>query len=810
MKNILLMAALLWATGTAVAQGTTITGQVTSPQDQPIEGAIVQLFRTQDSTLTKTELTDADGRYEFSGIGVGEYRLFVSQLNNVHRGAPFAVEGQPTLALSKIQLTESSVQLSGVTVTSKTPFVERKIDRVVVNVDALISNAGTNALEVLEKSPGVTVDQDGGLRLKGRAGVMVFIDDKPTYLSSDELANYLRTLPSGSLDKIEIMTNPPAKYDAAGNAGVINIRLKKNTITGLSGGISVSYGQGFYHRTNNSGNINYRINKFNFFANAAYVENNSYQDLTIWRDYFSPNGAPLSSFVQNSFIKRGRDSRNARAGMDFYINKKSTLGVVLSGFSNPNSEVITNAATLSDGTNQPISRTQSTNPANGTWLNGTTNLNYTYKISEKGGELSTNLDHIRYRSELEQTLTNTVFSPQNVLESSTVLESELPATIGISTAKVDYSRPLPGEANMEAGAKASWVETDNTAAFFDAENGVRTPNLAFSNQFRYKEQIQAAYLNYNKTIGKLGLQTGLRFERTAIEGNQLGNAQVPDSTFQRQYNSLFPTIYASYTLDSVGKHQLGLSLGRRIQRPNYQDMNPFTYPIDRFTLYGGNPFLQPTFSYNTELSYTYNNAITLGFQYNYTNDEISETIETRNGIFYSRPGNFGKSITAGISLNATLNPTSWWTIQCYTEVMRNQYESQIYGQVLDTAGIYWFIGPNNQFQLNKKWSAELSGYYQTRIISGQFALIPVGSIRAGVSCRLFDGKGTIKLNVSDLFYTNQPGGRIFSIADSRGRWLSYLDSRVVNVAFSYRFSKGQTLKARKTGGSETETGRIRT
>ncbi len=809
MRYLMICFSLLVANATAVAQ-TSITGQVFNPQKQPVEGAIVQLLCAQDSTLAKTELTDTEGRYEFITIKNGQYRLVVTHLGGMpYRSEPFMVEGA-TIAMPVVQLTDGNVQLREVTVTSKVPLIERKIDRTVVNVEALLSNAGTNALEVLEKSPGVTVAENGDIRLKGRAGVMVFIDDKPTYLSSEELANYLRSLPAGSLDKIEIMPNPPAKYDAAGNAGVINIRLKKTTITGFSGGFSVSYGQGFYHRTNNSGNFNYRVNKFNLFGNASYAENNTYQDLTIWRNYFTPAGVPSANFVQNSFIKRERYSRTARLGLDYYLTKKSTLGVVFSGFSNPTKETTTNFATLSDGNDNPVSLVEALTPERGRWLNGTANLNYTLKLDSAGSEITANLDHIRYDSKLDQSLTNILLTPQRVLESQSVLVSELPANIAISTAKIDYTKPLPKGANFEAGAKASWIETDNTAAFFDQENNVLTPNLTFSNRFKYQEQIQAAYVNYNRTFGKLELQSGLRLERTAIVGNQLGNAVVPDSTFERQYNSLFPTFYAGYTLDSVGKHQLGLSAGRRIDRPDYQSMNPFTYPIDRFTLYGGNPFLKPTFSYNTELSYTYNNVITTALSFAYTNDEISETIETGNNIFYSRPGNFGKSNTTSLSVNATLKPTKWWTIQCYTELTRTQYQSLIYGQRLDTSGIFWYIGPVNQFQIDKKWSAELSGNFQTRVISGQFALIPLVSVRAGIARKLFDGKGSIKFNLSDVFYTQQPGGSIFSLSNSQARWLSYLDTRVATVSFSYRFSKGQLLRARKTGGSESETGRVRT
>lgn len=809
MKQNILWLCLCWWSTFALAQNT-VSGTILQQNNKSVEGLVVHLLRSPDSALVKSELTDTEGRFVFERIKTGEYRLAIAQMGyEAYKSASFSVDGAD-ITLPAIALRETSVELSGVTVTAKVPFIERKIDRTVVNVDALISNAGTNALEVLEKAPGVAVDMDGDIRLKGKSGVMVFVDDKPTYLSSADLANYLRSLPSGSLDKIEIMPNPPAKYDAAGNAGVINIRLKKTVTKGFSGGVSLSYGQGHYHRTNNSFNFNYRINKVNFFGSAAYSQNNTYQDLTIWRDYFTETGAPLSGFVQQSYIKKQFKSANVKLGLDYYLNAKSTVGFVLNGFDNPSLVTTTNNATVSDALGAPVSLIEAVTPADKRWQNGTANVNYTYKMNDKGRELSANADYIGYTSTLDQTLTNTVFSPAKEYVGQSILDSDLPAEIYIRTLKADYTHPLPGDAKLEAGAKTSWVNTDNTANFFDVLDNVATPNYEFSNRFQYRENINAAYVNYNKSWGRWGVQSGLRFENTNLEGDQLGNVVVADSSFKRTYNSLFPTFFASYNLDSAGIHQLGLSLGRRINRPDYQSLNPFTYPMDRFTIYGGNPFLQPTFSNNVELSHTWNNAITTTLSYSYTKDVISETIEQGSNIFYSRPGNFGKSISYGISVNAVLKPTTWWTIQCYTEVMNNRFESLIYGQVLDTAGFYIYIGPNNQFQINQRWSAELSGNYQSRMPYGQFSLIPVWSARAGVACKILKDKGTVKLNVNDLFYTNQPGGAIHSLANSTARWLSYLDTRVITLSFSYRFSRGESLRARKSGGSETEQSRVGT
>lgn len=792
------------------AQTGKITGEVSGAKE--LNGAVVTLLKAKDSGFAKTTFCNAERKFEFELVKEGTYLIMVTHVG-YQKYISGIVEVSATQLLVQvplIQLQEAVKDLQEIKVQAKKPFIERKIDRVVVNPDALIGNAGANSLEVLEKAPGVLVDVNGVISLKGKQGVMVFIDDKPTYLAAADLAGYLRSLPAGSIESIELMTNPPAKYDAAGSAGVINIRLKKNIVKGLNGGINLSYGQGRYHRTNNSFNLNYRINKFNFFTNISANENNSYQDLTINRFYFAPDGTYTSGFTQNSYIKKEQRSFNARIGADYYINKKATLGLAFSGFINPSFSPVTNNAKVLDNNNNPVSLVQATNPSNRKWTNGSINVNYTHQFAQKGKELSVNVDYIQYNSTVTQNLVNSTFTPVYVPTGKTTLQSSLPANINIQTGKIDYTNPFKKGGKFDAGIKVSIVNTDNTADFFDVIGNISTPNYVFSNRFQYKENINAAYINYSRDWKKISVQSGLRLENTNITGRQLGNPVVKDSSFQRNYTNLFPTLYIAYRFDSTQTHQLVFSAGRRINRPNYQDLNPFTYPLDLYTYYGGNPFLQPTFAYTFELSHTFKNKITTSVEYSIVNNLIQETNEQRGTVYYSRPGNFGKQIVYGVDVTGNFQLTKWWMLQVYTEFKNLGYKSLIYGQVLDENKFYWYIGPTNQFTITKNLSAELAGSYQTRILVAQFLTIPVWQMRAGLSQKILKGKGSLKLNVSDLFYTNQPGGDIRNIANSKANWLSYLDSRVVTLAFAYRFNKGKSLNARKSGGSDDEKGRIKT
>jgi hypothetical protein len=794
------------------AQGS-ISGTVLKPDKQKADAAIVNLLRAKDSVLVKAVITDSIGQFEFLITKPGTYIISVGfQGAAKYYTKPIGlVNADQSIKLDQIQLNaKTATTLDEVTVTSKLPFVEKKIDRTVINPDALIANAGTNALEVLEKSPGIQVDINGNISLRGKQGVMVFIDDKPTYLSSADLANYLRSLPSSSLATIEIMTNPPAKYDAAGNAGIINIKLKRTKTKGVSGGFNASYGQGVYARSNNSFNLNYRVNKINFFTNLSYNINNSFQDLYIERAYFKPNTNTLNTtFNQNSFIKREATGFTGKIGFDYYINKKSTVGLVLNGFSNETNNTTTNNAQVADGNAQIQSLVKAYSPSERDFNNQSVNVNYTYKLNEKGKEIAANADYVGYNGVTNQYLLNSIYNANNIFVSSTNLVSNLPSNIDIWAAKLDYLNPLKNGGRFEFGVKSSLVNTNNVANFYDENNGQQKPNYDFSNNFTYRENINAAYVNYNFNHKKFSFQTGLRFENTNIQGTQLGNPVRKDSSFTRTYNNLFPTIFILYRLDSSGVHQLGLSVGRRINRPDYQSMNPFTYPLDRFTLYSGNPFLQPTFSQSAELSHTFKGRFTTAFEFAYVADVISETIQQEDGIFYSRPGNLGQQYAYSLSFNGAFNPAKWWVLQLYTEITMNDFRSNIYGQQLNNKGTYWFLGPTNQFTLNKKWSAELSGTYTTSVVTGQFITIPVWTMRMGLSKKILKEMGSLKFTLNDIFYSNQPGGDILAVANSSAKWKSFLDTRVATISFSYRFNKGKSLNARNTGGSDAEKGRVK-
>jgi hypothetical protein len=786
----------------AQTTGSNVTGTVTDQNNQPADGATVSLVIAKDSAIIKTVIANADGNFVFENIKANTYQLRITLMGyKNYRSQDISVAGQKDVTLKSIQLASTSTALKEVAVTAQKQFVEQKIDRTVVNVNALISNTGINALEVLQKTPGVTVDQDGNISFKGKSGVMVMIDDKPTYLSAANLATYLRSLPSSALDKIELMDNPPAKYDAAGGAGVINIKTKKSTLKGFNGSFSAAYGQGFYGRFRESLNLNYRVDKLNLFANLSHNTSRNYRMLEIGRNYLNPDGTPNFSFKDVSIFRGTYTSYNAKAGMDYYISPKTTWGIVFTGGLSDSHDDSPVYSTFYNTSGTPDSTINTQNISKGKFNNGGINLNYSHQYDTTGTALTFDLDYIRNISGSNQIFINNTFNPGGALLVSQTLKNDLPAYINIYAAKADFTMPLKDGGKFEAGVKTSYVNTDNAANYFNVIGGVSTINYDNTNQFLYKENINAAYLNYNRNFGRFGVQTGLRMENTNGKGHQLGNAQRPDSLFINHYTNLFPTAYLSYKLDSAGHNMLVASYGRRIGRASYGQLNPFTNIIDKFTHFQGNPFLRPQFADNYKLAYSYKSLLTVALMYTHMIDVQGEIIYQEGNIFVSTTGNIADRKMWDLSVNLNLQPATWWTVTFYAEAYNNNYSGLIRNNYINSSYLSYSGNANNQFTMGKGWSSELSGFYNSRGVYGQFKTLGNGMLNAGLQKKILNDKGNLKLSINNILDTFHPRGQINNIAGANARFYNTLDTRVTTLAFTYNFGKSVKGPAKRAVGS---------
>ncbi len=619
-------------------------------------------------------------------------------------------------------------------------------------------------MDVLEKSPGVLVDQNGAISLMGKNNVKIFIDDKPTYLSGADLESYLRSLSSSTIDQVELMTNPPAKYDAAGNGGVINIRLKRNKAKGFNGSINLGYSQGNYGRTNNSINFNYRNNKVNVFGNLSYTTGNNFSNLDINRHFENPDGSISSNFLQNSFARRTAQVYNTKVGVDYYASDKTTWGLGFTGLFNSSHDNRQVTSKFLDAGNELDSIIIAHNKEHSTFKNGGINLNFRHQYDKNGHELTADLDYLNYSTGASQSFNNLSYLPEGTLTNNDFLTGNLPADINIYAAKTDYTHPLKNGLKLSGGLKTSYIKTDNIANYFYTVNNTTTPDYDKTNHFIYKENINAAYINASRDFKRFSFQAGLRFENTVSDGHQLGNVQKPDSVFKRNYSSLFPTLYLQYKLDTAGKQQLSLNYGRRIDRPYYEDLNPFQSPIDKFTYYVGNPFLKPSYTQDITLTHTYKN-ITTELSYSKTKDNVNETIEIVDGIYYSRPGNIGSTVNKTISVDASFDLNKWLNFHLFTYATNIHTVSNFYTGTLNTQGTYYFIRPIFQFKLGSDWTAQLDGGYQSKITSAQFVIGRKGKVNSALSKKLSPST-TVKLVVNDLFHTFVNSGDINNLANT--------------------------------------------
>jgi len=790
-----------------------VTGNIKDGgQQKIIDAASVSLLKSKDSSLVKVAITDKDGNFVIENVKDGSYLVLATSVGHSKTYSKvFTISpDQSVFAVGTLQLVPVNKSLAGVTVTSKKPFIERKIDRTIVNVDAAISNTGTTALEVLEKSPGVTVDKDGNVSLKGKAGVTIMLDGRPTYLTGQDLANLLRTMPSSSLEQIEIMTNPSAKYDASGTAGIINLKTKKNKQKGFNGSANSSYGQGVYARTNNSLNLNYRNGKFNLFSNFSGNYSRSYNDLYISRKYKNSNGQVDRIFEQEALGGRENGNINGKIGLDFYASKKTTIGMVATGFTATNQQNGNNTTYFYDGIQSLDSIAKSKSKEDGPWKNGSLNFNYRHTFDSTGRELTMDADYVSYRSGRTMGLLNSYFGTGGAQTGGDNLVGDLPTDVNIYTFKADYNQNLTKTIKLESGIKTGYVNTSNDAGYFNVVNNVKYVDLYKTNHFNYKENINAAYVNLSTEVKKWGFQAGLRMENTNNSGHQYGNPIYADSSFENHYTGLFPNVFVSYKVND--KNNLSFSYGRRIRRPDYEDLNPFLFYIDNYTYEQGNPFLQPSIANTVEASHTFKDFLTTSVNYTHTKNLFTEVFGPNgpngNAIVVTH-GNYGSSDQASFSVSAQYKVTKWWTAIPYGELNYSSYKGQFTSGDVSVDATNFTFNMQNQFSFKKGWSAELSGFYRTKGIEAQILIHPLGQLNAGVQKTVLKNKGTIKLNIRDAFKTMVPHGEI-SIQNTEARFHQERDSRVVTLSLSYRFGKPlKGVKQRKSGGAGDEQNRIK-
>ncbi|WP_035333429.1 TonB-dependent receptor [Dyadobacter crusticola] len=800
--TILLFASRLYAQMPSYS----ISGTVKDIGNEVLPGVTVRVLKIPDSVFVKGGITDPGGKFEINALESGTFFLDISSLGQKRFvSLPMTLDSaHHAIVLPAIILFPAKdIALKEVTINAKKPLIEQEIDRTIVNVESMISSATSNTMEVLEKTPGVSVNNNGEISLNGKSGVLVLIDGRSTYMSGADLAAYLKSLPGGLLDKIELIDNPPAKYDAAGNA-VIDIRLKKNRVGGFTGSFSVGLSQGRYARTNNALNLNYNYKKWNVFANLGYGFERNYSEDVFDRRFYNESGALVSrvDLINDQVYKN--NGVNANIGVDFAATPKTTLGLILNLNKTKRSGSFDYDSRNYDAFNQ-LAVTGSGGTTGGDMRNNTGfNFNLLHKLNTAGRELAVDANYLHYANHGNQFLRNLAFEPSSEMIRREDFIYRIPANFDIYTAKADYVHPFSKKGKLEAGFKSSLINTNNVFNYYVVENGRETLNNAQSNHFKYNENINAAYLNAQKSWKKTGLQLGLRVENTNIQGNQLGNEAVAGSSFTKRYTGLFPSAYLSFKPDVKGDNTWGLMAVRRISRPNYQLLNPFLFLRDQYTYSTGNPDLNPQYQSRLELKFQRKQWLNMGLSYNKFKNTLIPITQIIDSIFVNKPGNVAGGFMMLLNTTVSTSLAKWWYTNTTVRLSRIGLKGAAFNSTIDFKTNIARLEVNNYFTLGKTLSAELGGYYASRDFTAQTVTGGMYRVNASIQKKIWNGKGSIRLSAEDIFHSWVYHNRSVALVNSENFQTSRTDTRRIGAAFTYRFGKETFARKRRHNNNASD------
>ncbi len=773
-----------------------ISGTVRDSGGEAVAFANAILFNAVDSQMVKAEITDMDGLFNLTGLSRGTYRLKVSFVGYApFESGEFTLGDNAVKTFDSILLQPDENVLEAVEITTERALIEVQPDKTVFNVEGSVNATGNTALELLRKAPGVMVDNDDNIILLGKSGTKIYIDGKPSPLGGEDLAILLRSMQSSEIDAIEIITNPSSKYDAEGDAGIINIRLKKDKNLGANANINLGYNQGFYAKYNGTVNMNYRNKSVNLFGMYSLNSGTwrSTMDFDSYMDAFNT--------FTNSMNKYSGNYNSFKLGADFFIDKMSTIGFIADGslynwsnYSNSISQI------FDANTNMPLSDLVAGSEALGDNVNLHANINYRFDNLE-GNTWSIDGDFGKYDNLSNSYQPNTYYDPiADTTMDVNIYTSEAPTSILLYTANVDHERKL-GNGKLGAGIKFSYVTTDNTYDFFELINGIEVLDASRSNHFVYEENINAAYINYAFAIDKVNITLGLRAEQTNNTGTLTSLQETEDNTVSRSYLDLFPSGGIAFNINQ--KNALRLNYSRRIQRPDYQDLNPFEFKINELSYQKGNPFLQPQYTQSVQLTHTYNYSLSTTLRYSYTSDFFSSLSDTASdGAGYIQTLNIGNQQVIGLNVSYPLSITKWWSTYTNTGVYTLHNAGVISeGRTIALTQTSFNLYHQSTFSISDKFSLELSGWYNSPSVWGAvFQTKANWSLDLGAQYKVLKDRGNIKLAFTDVFHT-APWDAVQDIdglyMTINGSW----ESRQLRLSFSYLFGNEQVkeFKNRKTG-----------
>ncbi|MEM8846049.1 MAG: outer membrane beta-barrel family protein [Bacteroidota bacterium] len=731
-----------------------ITGKVEDESGEALSFANILLQTKSDSTLVKGAISDEVGNYKFENVPTGVYFITASMVGFTQKSSEvFEYSENQSINIPTIALV-AGVELDEVVVQTTKPIFVQKIDRMVINVENSIVSAGSSALEVLERSPGVIVDrQNNAISLAGKNGVVVMINGKISYMPQESIVQLLEGTSSDNIESIELITTPPANFDAEGNAGFINIILKKRTDLGLNGTYSLSGGFGNGTTTSNNISFNYRKNKVNLFGNYSFLRDSQGQLFAFSRVFTDEenNTIDLATVSDRDPIQR---NHNIRLGMDYQASEKTIVGFLVGAYDNKwTMDAVNNSVESEDGT--PFSIVQLLNTERNQWQHFNSNLNLKHNFTENEF-VSLDLDYLYYYDENPTDYVNSFFDGENNFLREELTLSDKTTPINIAVIKADYSKQFSENLKLETGVKAviSNFENDVSVATFDGQEFVEDPTL--TNKSILNEHIWAAYSSVDYKLNKkTSLKLGLRYEQTDSELDTETDGRVVD----RNFGNLFPSVFVSHAVNDT--LSFNASYSKRITRPTFNDLAPFVIFVDPNTFLSGNSSLQPSLSDSYKFDVTYK-SILLSFQYSVENDPISsfqERFDEETGRLFFEAANNDQNRLFTITLGLPINITNWWKMQNNFIYINTQVDAVLQDAPFSFKQNTFRANSSSSFTITKTFSSELNMNYFGAGLFGIRRFDPVFGMNIGFQKKLGEKWGTLRFAINDVFDSFEFTGR---------------------------------------------------
>ena len=766
----------------------TISGQVTISDGKPLQYVNILLRQLPDSALVKGTITNSLGNFKLENIKHGTFFITYSYSGFERKNsAAFEISNSNNeIKLEAVKLLEDNKQLKQVTITAVKPLFEQKIDRMIINVKGSITDAGGSALDVLEKSPGVLVNkQNNSISILGKSGVNVMINGKLTQMPMDAVMQLLAGTSAGNIEKIELITTPPAKYDAEGNAGYINIVMINSQNVGLNGSYFLTAGYGKRELPSAGFNFNYRKGKVNIYGNYSFTRDHQLQD---W-DNFRQIGSTGNTISNTTTTNRDGISQvnNLRLGLDYEVDSCNIIGLLLSGYNSNWTMTSNNKGVQTKNNLVDTTVTLLDNELNH-WQNVSTNLNYQHTF-KPGKTLYLDANYIYFNDNNPNTYFNNYYNGANtfLFQQNTRTGKITPFNFEIFA--IDYTTPIGKKITLETGAKALLHNYTNDISAESQNGSIWITDQSLSANYTSKENIQAAYASFTANVtSNFILKAGLRYEHTY---SNLSTTTTPNIV-DRDYGEYFPTFYASEKIND--KNSINLSYSRRITRPKFNDLAPFTIFLDPKTFITGNPALQPAIANSIQVNYLLKDFI---FSLSFTHEENSienfqNKIDTLNNKQFISSYNFKYTqfVTASVSLPFTIN--TWWSMQNNFAINHLKIYNVANGLLFNSLSFNYNLNTTQRFTLPNDYSIEATAYYYSDQYFGTQKLDPIYQIDLGMQKKLKNKKDIFRLAATDLLNT----GTQFNFVDYSNLKNSYISGKgnfgLIAFKFTYTHNFGNT------------------